>query len=256
MWYVLAVVLGILVLDVIRACFEMRRASKIFKSHYAKKKKLGVEKFGRGPAFHLVIMGDSTFDVRGDTEVPYGPAQAFVNEAARHYTVHVHLLAQAGAKTYEVIASQLPKLKALPKVDLVVIYMGANNALFFKSPFTVDKDYRALLAFTESRGMPVAASQLGNYWTMDLFPWVQRAYLYFAVHVENARIRRAFVGTKHASLFALKPAHKAIHKRRRKEPYLLDGLHPNDSANMVLGNNMLEASMKHPAIAACLKKKT
>jgi lysophospholipase L1-like esterase len=255
MRYLVFVVVVILLLDIIRSCLGMRKVSKLFHAEYRKKKKLGLEKFGNGKAFHLVIMGDSTFDVRGDTTMPYGPAQVFIDKLAEHYTVHVHLLARAGAKSYDVIATQLPKLKALAKVDLVVVYMGANNAVYFKSPFPISKDYQKLLAFTEARAIPVAASEVANYWHFSLFSLVQRAWLYVAIHIENARIRQAFEGTKHASLFALKQVHNAIHKERHKEPYLLDGFHPNDASNVTFGKAMLEANMKHPAIDALFKNK-
>jgi lysophospholipase L1-like esterase len=253
MRYLLLAVVAILLLDIIRSCLDIRKASKLFHAEY-KKKKPGLEEFGKGKAFHLVIMGDSTFDVRGDTAMPYGPAQVFIDKLAKHYTVHVHLLARAGAKSFDVTATQLPKLKALAKVDLVIVYMGANNAVYFKSPFPISKDYQELLAFTEAQAIPVAASEVANYWHFSLFSWVQRIWLYIAIHIENARIRHAFEGTRYASLFALKQVHKTIHKERRDKPYLLDGFHPNDASTVTFGKAMLEANIKHPAIAVLFKK--
>lgn len=253
MQYLFAIVAAILLLDVIRSSIQLRKVSKIFFAEHQKKKESGVQTFGTGSAFHLAIVGDSTFDVRGDTKVPFGPAQVIVDKLAMHHTVHVHLLAQAGAKSYDVTAKQLPKLKALSKVDLVVAYMGANNAVYFKSPFTIGKDYRELLAYTEAKAIPVAASEVANYWQFGLFSWVHRTWLYVAVHIENALVRRAFRGATYASCATLKPVHKAIHKKRREEPYLLDGYHPNDASCITFGNIMYDQVIKNPVIAALFK---
>ena len=253
--YLLAVVAATLFLDILRSALGLRRIAKLFKNHYATNKNTEVKTYGTGKDFHLVIMGDSTFDVRGDTKVPYGSAQLFVDRLAALYSVNVHLFAKAGAKSYDVAASQLPKLKALPKVDLVVIYMGANNAVYFKNPFTIGEDYQAILAYTESKSIPVAASQVANYWSFNLFSWVQRAWLYMAIYIENAYIRQAFKGTRYTSLVALKPIHKEIHKKRREEPYLLDGFHPNDAACITFGTIFVQEALKHPAIATLFKQK-
>jgi lysophospholipase L1-like esterase len=253
-WYLFAAAMAVLLIDIAFACIRIKKVSKLFHAEYNKKKKSGLEKFGKGKAFHLVIMGDSTFDVRGDTEVPFGPAQAFVNELAKLYAVQVHLLARAGAKSYDVTAKQLPQLKDLPKVDLIVIYMGANDGVYFKSPFRVGKEYQQLLAFTEVQGILVSAGQIANNWNLDLFPWLQRAWLYFAIHIQNAGIRRAFEGTNHAVLANVSQTHKDIHKNRRQQPYLLDGFHPTDQANLTLGKNVLQQSMELPAIASFFKK--
>lgn len=255
MWYLLAAFAAILFVDIVLACIRIKKVSKLFQAEYSKKKKARLEEFGAGKPFHLVIMGDSTFDVRGDTEVPFGPAQAFIDELSKHYSVHVHLLARAGAKSYDVTAKQVPKLLSLPKVDLVVIYMGANDGVYFKSPFRVGKEYRKLLAVTEAQGILVSAGQIADNWNLNLFPWLQRAWLYFAIHIQNAGIRRAFAGTKLAVLTNVSQTHKDIHKNRRKQPYLLDGFHPTDHANMTLGKSVLQQSMKLPAIAAFFGKK-
>lgn len=246
MHYFVGILLIVLSIDGLRSYIILKRVANEFYRNNSQKSQPTTLTFGQGKAFHLVILGDSTFDVRADAKITLGPAQVIVKELAKHHKVHVNLLAKAGAKSYDVVEQQLPALKKLTQVDLIIVYMGANNAVYLKSPWQVGKDYNQLLDLTENRGIPIIASEVANYWYLGIFSWLHRLWLYVSVHIENKRIRAAFTGRTRAVLLPIKQIHRDIHRNRRTKPYLSDGFHPNDAINVVWGNLLLELAKNNP----------
>lgn len=182
MLYIPLALLLIALLDFLRSIVAVRKAVRAFRAYQEAKAKPGIT-FGKGKPFHVAILGDSTFDVRGDSKIMYGAAQVFVDELSRKYKVHVHMLAKAGAKSSDVIRSQLPELARLQHIDLVIVYMGANDAFRINNPFVVGKSYSALLKFTEKRKITVIASEIASYWHLSIFSFAHRILLYLVIHI-------------------------------------------------------------------------
>jgi lysophospholipase L1-like esterase len=210
--------------------------------------------YGSGKPFHFAIMGDSTFDVRGDQKLAYGAAKPVIDYLAKHNKVHVHLLARSGAKSRDVVSDQLPKLKAIPHVDLVFVYMGANDAFGLKNPFAVGRNYKTLLSYTNMRKIPVLASEIANYWHLGAILIPGRLWLYTAIHIQNFAIKSAVAGSKYVALVKVKEYHKQVHKNRRVNPYLLDGVHPTDKAAMEWGSYLLGQAIHDQATASVFSK--
>lgn len=251
MRYVVLMAFVFISLDILRSAIAVRQAIKHFRMHNDRKLKIKPKtQFGRGSDLHIAILGDSTFDVRGDSKVIYGAAQAFINDLSRNHKIHVHMLAKSGAKSHHVARLQLPQLKKLPHVGLVIAYMGANDAFRLNNPFTVGKSYAKLFKYTEKHKIPVVASEIANYWHLSIFALVHRALLYIFIHLQNFTIRQAAANCKYVTVVKTKPYHKQIHKNRFSEPYLSDGVHPNDKTAVEWGNYLLEHARRSPATAS------
>lgn len=253
MIYVFLALVIFVLLDFLRAFIAVDKATKHFMEQH-KHKAAPPTTFGSGAPLHVAIMGDSTFDVRGDSKIAYGPAQVVIEFLAQRHTVHVHMMATAGALSADVISRQLPQLKKLPHVDLVIIYMGANDIFNFKNPLAVGKHYAELLDFTERRAIPTIASEIANYWLLSILPLAHRAWSYIAIPILNAGIRRAAIGRQYFTLTKTKTYHNQLHKNRFAKPYLIDGVHPNDNAALFLGHHLLQQAQQSPATAKILAK--
>lgn len=246
MLYLLAAIAIVITADLLRSIIALSRIQKQFYTLHTTKPNRTDQTFGRGEPFHLAILGDSTFDVRADSQTAYGPAQVFVNHLSVRRAVNIHFLAKAGAKTGEVISEQLPKLDKLPRVDLVVVYMGANNVVRFGHPSHIEQDYEILLRATDIQNIPVIASEIANYWHFTVFSWGHRLWLYYSIHSANRRLRTVFANSKKGVLVSVKFMHLELHKQRRRSPYLSDGFHPDDNANITWGEHLLSAGLNDP----------
>lgn len=252
MHYLILAILILLLFDLLLSYISVRQAKKLFAKHNLRKVPPPTE-FGKGAPFHIAIIGDSTFDVRGDSKIAYGPADVFIHHLSRHHKVYIHMLASQGAKSRDVVALQLPRLKQLERIDLVIAYMGANDVFRLNNPFTVGKSYTTLFKFTEKHNIPVVTSQVASYWYLSIFPLLHRVWLYFAIHIQNMTIRNATKGCSHVALINTKPYHKQLHKKRFKEPYLSDGVHTTDKAALAWGEYMLDLAKQNPATAEALR---
>lgn len=229
-----------------RSAWRIKGVYKSFYASHGSKPDRSVAEFGKGENFHLVIIGDSTFDVHALSKVPYGPAQVFIDAISKTRKVKVHFFASAGAKTADVIGIQLPKLAKIPRVDLILVYMGANDVVTGRWPGKVSSAYKQLLEFTEAQGIKVVASELANYWHFSLFPILFRGWLYIAINYANTGIRAQSNKSKHMVAARIKQMHKSIHKSRRIQPYLYDGFHPDDLASEKWGEAMLAKALSDP----------
>lgn len=246
MKYIIALLAGYTLVDFARSALRIRKVYAAFYGDHTEKPDRSHAVFGSGKPFHLAILGDSTFDVHSKSKVPYGPAQPFIDRISKSRKTHVHFFASAGAKTNDVIQGQLSELKNVPKVDLVLVYMGANDVVTGHWPGKVGKAYETLLGFTEQKQITVVASELANYWHFSLFPRLYRAWLYIAIHIANAGLRSRAKRTKYVAVTSVKKMHRTIHKNRKTEPYLLDGFHPDDRSSIKWGEVMLEKALLDP----------
>ncbi len=86
-------------------------------------------------AFIYVALGDSAAQGLGASH----PLKGYVGLVASHIEqqtgkpVHIINLSVSGARVEDIINQQIPKLTAIPSVDLVTIDIGANNVASYKS---------------------------------------------------------------------------------------------------------------------------
>lgn len=90
---------------------------------------------GTGPKLTYVVMGDSTAIGQG-TEYKNSYAVASANQLAQDYQVQFVNVGVSGAKTQDVLDTQLKKA-ATYKPDLVLLAVGANDANNFTSGKTI-----------------------------------------------------------------------------------------------------------------------
>lgn len=218
----------------------LHRANKHFYNGY--KKRPEISTLGRGKSFHFVIMGDSTMDGSSTSKLQFGPAQVLVDTLANKYKVTVHSLATAGAKSSDVVRDQLPVVNALPKVDIIFIYMGANDVIRFVRPSVIAGNYRKILISTQERQIPVIASEIVNYWYFSIFSVWHRLWIYFAVNSANRWTRSLVSGYKNFVLIYV----KKLHKRYRGKQYLADGFHPSDITHKAWGQYILAQVSHNP----------
>ncbi|HEX2027614.1 MAG TPA: GDSL-type esterase/lipase family protein [Nitriliruptorales bacterium] len=115
-----------------------------------------------GPPAHLAVLGDSAPAGMGLTD----PASAYPHQLATRLAdalarpVRLTCLARRGAGTRDVTAEQVPRLAGL-RPDMVVISVGANDALGRRRPRQVRADTVALLAAVRAAA-PDAAMLLGG----------------------------------------------------------------------------------------------
>src|SRR5690606_20312357 len=92
-----------------------------------------------------VALGDSTAQAIGASKPEYGYV-GLVKEYLENKTnknVAVINISVSGAKLSDVIAEQIPKLKDLPKADVLTIEIGANDVINFNRK-KFEKDFRSI----------------------------------------------------------------------------------------------------------------
>lgn len=108
-----------------------------------------------GPPLRLVLLGDSAVDGYGLTSGDALPRQLASRLAARtDRPVQVRSVARSGARTRDVVAEQLPLLRAAGDADLVVVGVGVNDAIRATRAGEVAAGTEALV-----RGVAAAAPQ-------------------------------------------------------------------------------------------------
>lgn len=221
MKYVLIIPL-VLLLDFIRSAVVIARLQYNFYKFYQPQQDLYV--LGKGPEFHIVLLGDSGIDGHGTNKLKFGPAQTTIEQLARSHTVTVHIFAKESSRSYDVIMKQLPKVKALHKVDMLFVYMGANNLIRLRSSRRVVKDFETLIDFAEYKKIAVTATEVADYHSLNMFSWGQRLIIYLLIRRCNAQLRALSAKRPNFVLTNM----RWLTKKYIGTDYMADRLHPND----------------------------
>jgi lysophospholipase L1-like esterase len=218
----LLIIPAILLLDFIRSVIVIGRLHHNFYKHYKPQQDLYV--LGSGPAFHIVLLGDSGIDGHGANKLKFGPAQTVIEKLALSHTVTVHIFAKESSRSYDVIRNQLPKVIALNKIDMIFVYMGANNLIRLKSARRVVKDFNELIDAGEKYKVPVVATEIADYHSLSMFSWVQRLIIYILIRRCNAQLRKLAIQRPGFILTNM----RWLTKKYVGPDYMADRLHPND----------------------------
>ena len=118
----------------------------------------------------LAAFGDSAMAGVGvddtDDSLPVQLAQRVADSAGR--SVHVVGYARAGARTLDVLTEQVPRVRRVPDVSVLVV--GTNDVTGVTPPATFARSLGALLDELVSLGAPVVMSSLPEFRAMKLMP--------------------------------------------------------------------------------------
>jgi lysophospholipase L1-like esterase len=229
------------VLNIIKSGVMVFRLSRGFHKIY--KPNPDLYELGTGPVFHIALLGDSGIDGHRGNTLKFGPAQTIIEKLAEHHTVIVHVFAKEGTKTYQIIERQLPKLRALPKVDMVLVYMGANNAIRGFSSHRVISDYRVLLDYAKQINLPIVATEIADYYYLPMFSWIHKLVVYMRIESCN---RQLWQLTKLYDNFVLGDM-SWLTKKFIGPEYMADALHPNDKMIRLWADAAYSATKESPA---------
>lgn len=236
----------LLLLDLVRSAVVIKKLHTQFYKNY----KPGPElyKLGVGPIYHVVLVGDSGIDGHGKNKLKFGPYQAIIEQLSKSHSVVVHFFAKEGSKSYDVINNQLPKVKTLPKVDMIFAYMGANNAIRGGSSRQVADDFVTLIEYSKERRTIVVASEIADYWMLTMFSWIHRLVIFIRNTSNNRRLRRLAKEYDNFVLIGIPGATKKFNL----PGYQADRLHPSDKALREWSDIVLDGAKRNPATKGLL----
>jgi hypothetical protein len=162
--------------------------------------------------------------------------------------VTVHIFAKESSRTYDVIERQLPKVKALQKVDMICVYMGANNAFRGQSTRRVRADYVQLLDYAQNQSIPVVATEIANYYLLPMFSLIQKLIAYACIKICNHDLNNL---AKQYDNFVL-AGMSWLTKKYITPDYMADKLHPNDVMIRMWADAAYNATMADPTIKKIL----
>ncbi len=236
----------VLVLDFIRSAIVIYRLNHDFHAAYVDQPELYA--LGKGKQLHIVLLGDSGIDGNMNNKIKFGPAQSLVEALAKKHKVVIHIYAKQGSKSYDVVEKQLPKLKQLPKVDALFIYMGANNVIRGQSPRRVRDDYETILRYAQKERIVVVASEIADYWQLSMFSVVHRLIIFICNKSANRQVRELKATYSNFVYVNL----EWLTRKYLGKKYFADRLHPNDRLLRIWADKILVAAEKNPAVQQLL----
>jgi lysophospholipase L1-like esterase len=243
---ILLILPAILLIDLIRSAIVVALLQHEFYKVY--KPQQDVYSLGKGPAFHIVLLGDSGIDGHGSNSLKFGPAQTLIESLTRTYSVTVHIFAKESSRSYDVIQKQLPKVKALSQVDVVFVYMGANNLIRLRSSNRVVSDFEILINYTTQKNIPLIATEVANYYHLTMFSWVQRLIIYVLIKDCNTKLRQLAKVHRNFVLVDM----TWLTKKYISPAYMADRLHPNDPMIRLWADKAYSAAQTNPATKGLL----
>lgn len=123
-----------------------------------------------GTPLKYVIMGDSrVVGQGGDYEA--GIAVQSAKHLAKDHRVSLYNLGVSGARTHDVLSTQVPQLKAI-QPDLVVIIIGANDVTHLTKHAAVRADMRRILdqIHTDAPSAKIVMTDAGAMWSVPRIP--------------------------------------------------------------------------------------
>ena len=230
----LYVLFVLLLFDFIRSVVQMIQVKRYFEAGYRGSQ--GIYTTGKGPRLTVALIGDSGIDGHHTNQSKYGPYGPIIDQLAKTHTVEAHVFATQGAKTRDVLSNQLPKVKRLKQVDIIFVYMGANNILRGYGVAAAIDDYDHLLAYAESKQAIVIASEIADYYMLKMFSLIHRLIIYMANKRINRLLRKSAAKRKNFILIPI----TGITKKYFTKVHQADGLHPNDKGLVLWGQFLLE----------------
>ncbi len=176
---------------------------------------------GTGTPLRLVVLGDSAARGYGLTDgrqaYPFQVAAQLASAAGRR--VHVTSLATDGARTADLVATQVPTMRRLHP-DVVVCSVGVNDALNRTPRRQLRDDTEALLTavVAAAPGAPVAFAGTPDLSTAPGFPWPLKGLVGVACRRAH-RVQRAVAATVPEVSFVAFPT-------PTPDMYGADGFHP------------------------------
>ncbi|MDQ5972771.1 MAG: hypothetical protein QG553_930 [Patescibacteria group bacterium] len=98
---------------------------------------------GSGDNLNYLVLGDSSAISQG-SDYSQGVAVGTTDHLAQKYKVTMTNLAVSGARTKDVLQSQLPQFEGSP--DIVLLLIGSNDVTHFTSKASIEKSLRAIIS--------------------------------------------------------------------------------------------------------------
>ncbi|MDB5182882.1 MAG: hypothetical protein JWO47_666 [Candidatus Saccharibacteria bacterium] len=197
---------------------------------------------GKGKEFHIVLLGDSGIDGHANNKLKFGPAQTTIEQLARTHKVIVHIFAKESSRSYDVINKQLPKVKLLKDVDMIFVYMGANNVIRLRSAKRVYKDFVTLVDYAEQRKVALVATAVADYHHLTMFSWLQRIVIWRLIRNCNSNLQKLAAERKNFVLADM----SWLTKKYVSSDWMADRLHPNDPMIRLWADKAFEAVKQSP----------
>ena len=229
----------ILLVDVVRSALVIAKLQHDFYKTY--KPQSDLYTFGKGKEFHIILLGDSGIDGHASNKLKFGPAQTIIEQLALTHTVVVHIFAKESSHSYDVINKQLPRVKLLKNVDMIFVYMGANNVIRLKSARRVYKDFITLIDYAEGIKTVVVATEVANYYYLNMFSWIQRIFIWKLIRSCNAMLRK--LANERAN-FVLADM-SWLTKKYVTSEWMADKLHPNDQMIRLWGDKAFDTAKRN-----------
>lgn len=230
----------IIVLDFLRSALVIAKLQHDFYKSYKSQQDLYT--LGKGKEFHIVLLGDSGIDGHASNTLKFGPAQTIIEQLAYTHKVIVHIFAKESSRSYDVISKQLPKVKQLKKVDMIFVYMGANNAIRLKSANCVYEDFATLVEYAEQKKIPVVATEIADYHHLTMFSWVQRVIIWRIIRSCNSKLRNLAAERTNFILADM----SWLTKKYISPKWMADRLHPNDPMIRLWADKAFDAARESP----------
>jgi lysophospholipase L1-like esterase len=218
----LLIIPAIFIIDFLRSVVVIAKLQHDFYKYYKPQQDLYI--IGNGKEFHIVLLGDSGIDGHASNKLKFGPAQTTIEQLARTHKVVVHIFAKESSRSYDVINKQLPKVEELKNVDMIFVYMGANNVIRGKSANQVYKDFVTLVDYAEQRNTVVVATEVADYHHLTMFSWVARLIIWRLIRSCNGQLRKLAAQRDNFVLTDM----TWLTKKYISQDWMADRLHPND----------------------------
>ncbi len=125
---------------------------------------------GAGPELRYIAAGDSTAVGEGASSVEQTYAYNIAKSLSSRYNVTYENIAKGGAKTEDVIATQLEKIIAF-NPDVVTISVGANDATHLRSSQSILRNYKTIIdTLTEKTHAKIYITNIANFYGATLLP--------------------------------------------------------------------------------------
>lgn len=193
--------------------------------------------FGSGEPLSFAILGDSRVVGQGG-DYEQGVALTVARHIAKNRQVTLHNLGKSGAKTHDVLISQVPELDAVSP-DLVVILVGANDVTHLTSVKEVENDMQSIVLAVKAKHPKTAIvmTDAGALWSVPRIPHPLR---YFA-GLRSKQINQDFerIAAQQGVVYA--PVGKLtgdafVHDHSN---FAADKFHPSTKGYTLLGNALL-----------------
>lgn len=181
---------------------------------------------GTGPVLRYVAAGDSTAVGQGASEVSTTYPYQVYDFLTRTHTVTYKNVAVSGAKTQDVIDTQLQQVLDF-KPDVVTLSIGANDTTHLWSRAQTLQNIQTIIEAVRTRtAATIYVATIPNFKGGTLLPWYYIALLEYRSAWLNAQLKelesdRVHIVNVHDHLM---PEHSV-----RSETFAADGFHPNDA---------------------------